>query len=133
VDQNAINVLKIRRLIRDRRYHEAQHLLRETRHVSVPVLDQQLKALILKTQPPHQSGIGFNRQTILAGLSSGALFGLLSVAGGLRDIYWMAALTLFGALFGLLLPEIMRRRQNTYDYFVGLYFERSRQRARQRR
>lgn len=133
MDQNAINVLKIRRLIRDRRYHEAQHLLRETRHISVAVLDQQLKELILKEQPPKPSGVRLTRQIILAGVVSGLLFGLLCVIGGMRDVYWIAAVAVSGTLFGMLLPEIMRRRQNTYDYFVGLYFERSRQQLRQRR
>ena len=133
MDQNVINVLKIRRLIRDRRYYEAQHLLRETRHISVAVLDRQLNELLLKELVPQPSGLSLNRQTLFGGLVSGLLFGLLSVIGGMRDVYWIAAVAFSGALFGMLLPEIMRRRQNTYDYFVGLYFERSRQQLRQRR
>ena len=133
MDQNAIKVLKIRRLMRERRYYEAQHLLRETRHSSVPVLDQQLKHMILITQPPQQPTLSLNRQTLIAGLISGIVFGLLCIIGGMRDVYWTSGIIILGAVFGMLLPEIMRKRQNTYDYFVGLYFERGRQRARQRR
>ncbi len=115
------DLYRVRRLIKAGRYREAQMLLKETSHPDVQRLENELEHLLAEGAhvPPFVTS-----SSLLGGVIFGAVFTLFTYFIGMRDPAFLVMCFGSSLFVGAVLPEIGRRRQETYEMFYDMWKKR---------